>query len=878
MSLPAHMQQQESSPKKMSNAWEKQQQKAFTAWCNSHLRQRQVKLKDIETELSDGHNLLSLMEIVGDVKLPKPAKHKLRIHKIQNVNHVIKYLTEKGIRLVGIGAEEIVDENLKLILGMLWTIILRFDIQDISVEQASAKDALLLWAKRKTAGYANVSVDNFHMSFKDGLAFCALIHKHRPDLLDYDSLKKGKTMENVGLAMKIAEEHLDMLPMIDPEDMAIAIKPDERSVMTQVAAFYKVFAGYNKGEVAAGKIATVLKTNLVHDKLIEEYETMASTLLEWLPQAIARLNERPQLGTVDDCIGYLKQFEQFRSSEYPEKLNEKGALEAHYSSVQTKLRLSGRNPFVPSEGKQIEQINEAWQGLDQANEDNKHWVLEQLRRAQICSQKAEGFNEKATAHETWTSQKEPQLTVDDYSSANLGSLNALIKKHEAFRSDLLAHETRVHDIGTLANELDDMQYHDAAAVNGRYAQIYETWQTLVGLTDQRTAALNQAYENQQRLEELWVQIATNASPLVAFLDETKSQLTRKIFAESEADVEEERNRLAEVQENLAAFDTDYANYAGLVTQAEELGGGDNPFALYTTEEIVALWDEVKAMVPQREDMLAQESSKQAEREDLRKQWADAAHKTEEWWVAQSAQVKVFTDMDSDESLEKQIEQIKAIQADTESYYNSSYGDLEALNKKLEEAVILENPHTHFTIEMLRGKYFKLSQELQSVASSLENQIVIRDTSNITDEQMEEFRESFQHFDKDKSGQLSPLEFRGCLLSLGVDIPAEPIPGNDAEFERIMTRVDPNGDGHISFSEFVAFMSEERADAETKDDFVAQFQVLAGNNPYILPSQLSDLPKELADYCVANMPAYPDGPEGALDYMSFADSCYGSADL
>lgn len=232
--------------------------------------------------------------------------------------------------------------------------------------------------------------------------------------------------------------------------------------------------------------------------------------------------------------------------EYPDKLNEKGVVEAHYSTVQTKLRLSGRAPFVPSEGKKIEQINAAWAELDKANEENKHWVLERLRDAQICSQKAEAFYEKADAHEAWTSQKEPQLTADDYSSANLGMLNALIKKHEAFRADLLAHETRVHDIGTLANELDDMAYYDAEAVNGRYAQIYEKWQELVDLTDQRATALNTAYENQQQLEEKWLQIATNASPLMAFLEETRSQLTKKIFASSEADVEVERTKLAEV--------------------------------------------------------------------------------------------------------------------------------------------------------------------------------------------------------------------------------------------------------------------------------------------------------------------------------------------
>ena len=54
------------------------------------------------------------------------------------------------------------------------------------------------------------------------------------------------------------------------------IKPDERSIMTQVAAFYKCFAGYNKNEVAASKIANVLQMNQEHEKMIQEYELMAS--------------------------------------------------------------------------------------------------------------------------------------------------------------------------------------------------------------------------------------------------------------------------------------------------------------------------------------------------------------------------------------------------------------------------------------------------------------------------------------------------------------------------------------------------------------------------------------------------------------------------
>ncbi|XP_010225778.1 PREDICTED: alpha-actinin-3-like, partial [Tinamus guttatus] len=125
-------------------------------------RKAGTQIENIEEDFRNGLKLMLLLEVISGERLPKPDKGKMRFHKIANVNKALDFIASKGVKLVSIGAEEIVDGNLKMTLGMIWTIILRFAIQDISVEETSAKEGLLLWCQRKTAPYRNVNVQNFH--------------------------------------------------------------------------------------------------------------------------------------------------------------------------------------------------------------------------------------------------------------------------------------------------------------------------------------------------------------------------------------------------------------------------------------------------------------------------------------------------------------------------------------------------------------------------------------------------------------------------------------------------------------------------------------------------------------------------------------------
>ncbi|KAL3311337.1 actinin alpha 2, partial [Cichlidogyrus casuarinus] len=434
--------------------WEIQQKKTFTAWINSHLRKAGTNIENIEEDLRNGLKLMLLLETLSEEQLPKPDRGRMRFHKIANVNKALDYIESKGVQLVSIGAEEIVDGNAKMTLGMIWTIILRFCIQDITVEELSAKEGLLLWCQRKTAPYKNTNVQNFHMSWKDGLAFCALIHKHRPELIDYSKLSRDNPMENLNYAFDVAEKHLDIPRMLDPEDMVNTVKPDERSVMTYVAQYYHAFAGAQKAETAANRISKVLQVNKENEMMMEQYESIASDLLKWIESKMPFLQDRTTDGTLPGTRGKLEKYRTYRGLEKPPKVEEKGDLETIYNNLQTRLRLANRPPFMPTEGRLLSDIQAAWRQLENHERGFEDWLLAEIKRLEQIEYLAKKFRLKCAIHEAWSNGKEAELSNRaEYEGAGLSRLRACAQKHDAFEIDLGAHQARVERIVSIAEEL-----------------------------------------------------------------------------------------------------------------------------------------------------------------------------------------------------------------------------------------------------------------------------------------------------------------------------------------------------------------------------------------------------------------------------------------
>ncbi|XP_041359572.1 microtubule-actin cross-linking factor 1, isoforms 1/2/3/5-like isoform X3 [Gigantopelta aegis] len=304
------------------------QKKTFTKWVNKHLLKAGRRIVELYDDMRDGHNLISLLEVLSHEVLPRERGH-MRFHKIQNVQICLDFLKMKGIRLVNIRSDEIVDGNPKLTLGLIWTIILHFQVSDVVVpgqpEHITARDALLLWSRRTVEGFPGVHIKDFSSSWRDGKAFLAIAHRHRPDLVDVRQAKQSSNKQNLETAFRLYEREFGVTRLLDPEDIDVQ-QPDERSVITYVSSLYDVFPEVPTVEQSLRDNERQLKT--------EEYQDLASSLLSWLMSTIGMLEQRDFPSTLIEIKKRLSDFNRFRLEEIPPRLETKQKLLRLFEEIQ----------------------------------------------------------------------------------------------------------------------------------------------------------------------------------------------------------------------------------------------------------------------------------------------------------------------------------------------------------------------------------------------------------------------------------------------------------------------------------------------------------------------------------------------------------------
>lgn len=342
------------------------QKKTFTKWCNSFLSKLGMEIDDLFRDLQDGRRLIKLLEMISCEKLGKPNQGKLKVHKIENVNRALMFIQSKT-KLESIGAEDIVAGNPTLILGLIWTIILRFQIQDIEIEveneskeKRSAKEALLIWCQRKTTGYPGVKISNFTESWRSGLAFNALIHSQRPDLFDYNQLDPYEHRDNLNHAFEAAQRHLGIQPLLDAEDIDVD-RPDEKSVLTYVSSYFHTFAKMKTEAVGGKRVGKIIGFLIDIEKMIENYESQVLEMQHWIHLKVKKHCDFVFPNSLDAIKSLMLTFnKEYRVMEKPPKFKQKSSLAALFYNINMQLTAQKQAKYTPVEGRTLHDLEAAW--------------------------------------------------------------------------------------------------------------------------------------------------------------------------------------------------------------------------------------------------------------------------------------------------------------------------------------------------------------------------------------------------------------------------------------------------------------------------------------------------------------------------------------
>jgi actinin alpha len=178
-------------------------------------------------------------------------------------------------------------------------------------------------------------------------------------------------------------------------------------------------------------------------------------------------------------------------------------------------------------------------------------------------------------------------------------------------------------------------------------------------------------------------------------------------------------------------------------------------------------------------------------------------------------------------------------------YRPHIDELEKYNQQIQECMIFENRHTPYTMEVIRVAWEQLNTQLTRQIAEIKNQIYTLEKKGISEEQMNEFRAAFAHFDKSHTrmfffylnfsklfslyyliGRLDPKEFRSCLIACGYNIREDR--QGDADFQRIMSNVDPTQTGFVTFESFLDFMTHECSEEDNVDQLILAFKTLSAD--------------------------------------------------
>lgn len=157
--------------------------------------------------------------------------------------------------------------------------------------------------------------------------------------------------------------------------------------------------------------------------------------------------------------------------------------------------------YTPQDGQLINDIEKAWQRLENAEYHREVALREELLRQEKLEQLNIKFEKKSVLREGYLKEM-IQVLSDPRYGASFSQVDATVKKHEAISADILARVERFTDLTAMASELEKENYHGKDRVKRRESEVLEKWRKLLALLENHKINLTQMSSLMSLLREI----------------------------------------------------------------------------------------------------------------------------------------------------------------------------------------------------------------------------------------------------------------------------------------------------------------------------------------------------------------------------------------
>uniref|UniRef100_A0A8C9FJA5 Alpha-actinin-2 n=1 Tax=Pavo cristatus TaxID=9049 RepID=A0A8C9FJA5_PAVCR len=298
----------------------------------------------------------------------------------------------------------------------------------------------------------------------------------------------------------------------------------------------------------------------------------------------------------------------------------------------------------------------------------------------------------------------------------------------------------------------ELDYHDAASVNDRCQKICDQWDSLGTLTQKRREALERTEKLLETIDQLHLEFAKRAAPFNNWMEGAMEDLQDMFIVHSIEEIQSLISAHDQFKATLPEADGERQAILSIQNEVEKVIqsysmriSASNPYSTVTVEEIRTKWEKVKQLVPQRDQSLQEELARQHANERLRRQFAAQANVIGPWIQTKMEEI-ARSSIEMTGPLEDQMNQLKQYEQNIINYKHN-IDKLEGDHQLIQEALVFDNKHTNYTMEHIRVGWELLLTTIARTINEVETQILTRDAKGITQEQMNDFRASFNHFDR-----------------------------------------------------------------------------------------------------------------------------------